>query len=212
MSSNNNILDIYINYLDNRNTLLNNIINLCNIQENNLSRVLNYYTNREQRQRNNQLNIIGRRVNNFNRNYSDNITSPINIPINRNNRNNGFRERFRNRIRLYNRNRNLNINSEELNYDNLEPVYVVPSTQLIERVTETITFQEIENPQYTTCPITLQTFENNTILLKIIDCGHYFEYNSLMTWFNQNIKCPICRFDIEIQPLIIIIIMIIMII
>ena len=31
----------------------------------------------------------------------------------------------------------------------------------------------------------------------IIQCGHIFCSNELLTWFENNVRCPMCRFDIR---------------
>jgi uncharacterized Zn finger protein (UPF0148 family) len=47
------------------------------------------------------------------------------------------------------------------------------------------------------CPITLERFESNTEVLQILGCNHIFNPNSLQQWFQNNVRCPICRYDIR---------------
>ena len=58
------------------------------------------------------------------------------------------------------------------------------------------TFQEIENPINTTCPISQSDFSNNDIVLQINHCGHIFSERPLLQWFNRNHCCPMCRYSI----------------
>ena len=47
------------------------------------------------------------------------------------------------------------------------------------------------------CPITLERFESNTEVLQILGCNHVFNPTSLQQWFQTNVRCPICRYDIR---------------
>ena len=47
------------------------------------------------------------------------------------------------------------------------------------------------------CPISLDDFNNGDQLLRIRRCGHVFGNLSLRSWFNSNVRCPVCRFDIR---------------
>jgi hypothetical protein len=47
------------------------------------------------------------------------------------------------------------------------------------------------------CPITLENFIVGENVCKIIHCGHIFKSAGLMQWFQRNIKCPVCRYDIR---------------
>ena len=47
------------------------------------------------------------------------------------------------------------------------------------------------------CPITLEEFHEGDELCKIIHCNHIFRKPQLMNWFQRNVKCPVCRYDIR---------------
>lgn len=78
-----------------------------------------------------------------------------------------------------------------------QDVVVRPSTEQIERATELIEYRP--NLQLTNlrCPITLDEFQEGDIIRRIRHCGHAFKSQSLENWFETNVRCPICRYDIR---------------
>ena len=97
---------------------------------------------------------------------------------------------------------NLNNNTNRRNLNNVltswfwDPVTVSPSQQEIEAATSSITFEELPEG-VTSCPITMETFTENTDLLRINHCGHVFARPGIMRWFRNHISCPVCRHDIR---------------
>lgn len=79
-------------------------------------------------------------------------------------------------------------------YDNV-PVY--PSEEQITNGTRRLIFSSIDIPLNICCPITLERFENDTEVLQILGCRHIFNPTSLQRWFQNNVRCPICRYDIR---------------
>ena len=81
----------------------------------------------------------------------------------------------------------------------LSPVRVTPTASQIERATERLTFGELpsEISRYQSCPICHDTFTPDSEILRIRHCGHYFSRNAILTWFDMNCHCPICRHDIR---------------
>ena len=79
-------------------------------------------------------------------------------------------------------------------YDNV-PVY--PTEQQITSGTRRVLYSNIEEPLNITCPITLERFESDTEVLQILGCNHIFNPTSLQQWFQSNVRCPICRYDIR---------------
>lgn len=80
-----------------------------------------------------------------------------------------------------------------------ENVIVAPTSQQIEDATEDIVFNE-ENYDLineTRCPITLEDFQENQILVRISRCGHVFSREPFQNWFHQSVRCPVCRHDIR---------------
>lgn len=83
----------------------------------------------------------------------------------------------------------------ELN--NLSPVPIRPTQNQILDATENISFENIDNPSYTRCPISHEPFVDSSYVCRISHCGHYFDPESLYTWFTRNVRCPVCRYDIR---------------
>ena len=82
-------------------------------------------------------------------------------------------------------------------YDNLQPVIVRPTPEQIERATECLLYRDIENPQSSSCPISLEPFNDEDEVMRLNTCGHYFLKDKIMSWFQSHVHCPLCRFDIR---------------
>ena len=91
----------------------------------------------------------------------------------------------------------------ELNTAGLSPVTVRPTDSQIREATELINYSSMFNPstqqepQYSRCPISHEEFTLNSRVYRIRHCGHYFEPQSLLTWFRTSVRCPVCRYDIR---------------
>lgn len=72
----------------------------------------------------------------------------------------------------------------------------IPTEEQIRNSTRRTTFEEIENPINSSCPITQIDFSNNDIVLQINHCRHIFYEAPLLEWFNRNHCCPMCRYSI----------------
>ena len=85
------------------------------------------------------------------------------------------------------------------NLGQLSPVVVRPTRRTIERATENILFSDIPSniDRYQQCPISHESFQADTPITRIRRCGHYFERDSIATWFETSCHCPICRADIR---------------
>ena len=46
------------------------------------------------------------------------------------------------------------------------------------------------------CAITQQQFNDNEIVSRIYHCGHLFNRDSLLRWFERDTRCPICRYNL----------------
>lgn len=84
--------------------------------------------------------------------------------------------------------------SNAFNMDNLTPVTVRPTLIQIENATENITMEEASG---NICPITQSPFQEADRILRIHHCGHCFIENSLHSWFERSVLCPVCRYDIR---------------
>ena len=58
------------------------------------------------------------------------------------------------------------------------------------------------NPVNTSCPISLEPFNDSSRVTIIRHCRHIFNTDNLSNWFRTNCRCPVCRYDIRdyIQP------------
>ena len=79
-------------------------------------------------------------------------------------------------------------------YDNV-PIY--PTAEQIASGTRRLLYSNIEEPLNVCCPVTLERFESDTEVLQILGCNHIFNPTSLQRWFQSNVRCPICRYDIR---------------
>jgi len=83
------------------------------------------------------------------------------------------------------------------NNDFLEPIPVIPNANQIMVATEVIQFSYIQNPNNNRCPISLIQFEPDDMVTRIRYCGHIYSGEDLGIWFRQNVRCPLCRYDIR---------------
>lgn len=167
---NDNNIESFINFTENTNTIFSNIIQVINSQQNTYNTIFNNSYNR----RYNDRNVYTRgysRENNVNSNLSRNILQQTLL---------------RNLIL-----RSASLANPENNIENN-----IPTEEHIRNSTTRTTFQEIENPINTTCPISQSDFSNNDIVLQINHCGHIFSERTLLQWFNRNHCCPMCRYSI----------------
>lgn len=78
-----------------------------------------------------------------------------------------------------------------------QDVVVRPSTEQIDHATELIEYRPNLQLSNLRCPITLDEFQEGDIIRRIRHCGHSFKSQSLENWFQTNVRCPICRYDIR---------------
>jgi hypothetical protein len=93
--------------------------------------------------------------------------------------------------------RNIYYRMEYIPIPDLESVPVVASQNIINRNTRSVRFNEVTNPLNYDCPISLERFQDNSVLTQIIGCGHLFCSNEIIRWFRTNVHCPVCRYDIR---------------
>ena len=103
---------------------------------------------------------------------------------------------------IHNRTMNLNAHPPWLtaalnNYDPLAPVVVRPTEAEIDIATEEIRYGIVTNPINNVCPITRSEFGDDDRVMQIVHCGHNFNPPSLRHWFQTNVRCPLCRYDIR---------------
>lgn len=81
--------------------------------------------------------------------------------------------------------------------ETFEDVTIMPTLEQINNATETIIYNENDNYMNTSCPISLDVFRVGDDLCRIKYCSHLFKKNALMRWFQVNVVCPVCRYDIR---------------
>ena len=78
-----------------------------------------------------------------------------------------------------------------------DPVVIYPTVSQIETATRRVLYRDIVSPINSSCPISMDTFNDNETVTIIRHCGHIFNSDELATWFQSNCRCPVCRYDIR---------------
>jgi hypothetical protein len=76
-------------------------------------------------------------------------------------------------------------------------VIIRPTNQQIENASRLVSYSEIQNPNSEACPISLERFNPTDQVRQINHCGHIFLPNEFNEWFQTNVRCPVCRYDIR---------------
>ena len=78
-----------------------------------------------------------------------------------------------------------------------EPVYVGCSLNILRNATkiELYSIQDEENDRV--CSICQQNYIEGEFIRKILHCSHYYHQDCLDKWFENNVKCPECQYDIR---------------
>ena len=63
--------------------------------------------------------------------------------------------------------------------------------------TSIVHYNDLSGNYMHTCPISLTTFDASSNILRINECNHIFQSDSLMRWFQEDSRCPICRYNIN---------------
>ena len=80
---------------------------------------------------------------------------------------------------------------------NFTNVIIRPTERQILDAIEIIIFNENETYNNTSCPITMEEFDDGEHICQIKHCGHNFREDALRNWFRTNVRCPVCRYDIR---------------
>jgi hypothetical protein len=78
-----------------------------------------------------------------------------------------------------------------------DPVVINPTQTQIELATRNVRYCDIVTPMNRSCPISLETFNDNDTVTIIRFCGHIFNTEQIRQWFTTNCRCPVCRYDIR---------------
>jgi hypothetical protein len=79
----------------------------------------------------------------------------------------------------------------------LAPIDIYPTQAQIETATRVARYGDITRPPNTSCPISLDSFEDSQVVTVIRHCGHIFNTEQIGAWFRANCRCPVCRYDIR---------------
>ena len=78
-----------------------------------------------------------------------------------------------------------------------EDVVVAPTAEQITNSTEEFVYSDEVSLSNTSCPITLEEFQDGDDLQRILQCRHTFKKAAIQNWFRRNVRCPVCRCDIR---------------
>ena len=78
-----------------------------------------------------------------------------------------------------------------------DPILIYPTASQIETATRRVLYRDIAAPINSSCPISMENFNDNETVTIIRHCGHIFNIDELATWFQSNCRCPVCRYDIR---------------
>jgi hypothetical protein len=179
------MLDFYLRQYNETMDRINYLYDNLTVINNNISQI--YFNNsRGYRPRNRNRNLYRQRT------YNTPITNiPItNTPITNTSTNTtllrNMPERYTNLISQ--------INEMSTFLDN---VPVIPTPRQISLATREVIYGDIDNPINENCPISLERFNDDDHLTQINHCGHLFSSTHLQDWFRNNVRCPLCRYDIR---------------
>jgi hypothetical protein len=79
-------------------------------------------------------------------------------------------------------------------------VPVRPTQDQINIASRLVRFGDIQAPNSATCAISLETFDSEDNVRQLNHCGHIFFPGQFNQWFQNNVRCPVCRHDIRSMP------------
>ena len=94
-------------------------------------------------------------------------------------------------------NENVNNAFSSLFQNFFDPVLIYPTNAQIETATRRVLYRDIVTPINNTCPISMDNFNDDDTVTIIRHCSHIFNTDELNTWFENNCRCPVCRYDIR---------------
>jgi hypothetical protein len=75
--------------------------------------------------------------------------------------------------------------------------YEQRTEEIIQTATETNLYNSSINSMYTDCSISYEPFIEGESICRIIHCGHMFKEQSIRSWFERSLVCPVCRYNIQ---------------
>jgi hypothetical protein len=76
-------------------------------------------------------------------------------------------------------------------------VPVRPTSQQINSASRLVRFEDIRTPNSASCAISLEPFSPEDNVRQLNHCGHIFFPGQFNQWFQNNVRCPVCRHDIR---------------
>jgi len=76
-------------------------------------------------------------------------------------------------------------------------VPVTPSQEQINNASRLVRYSDIQNPNSSSCVISLEPFASNDNVRQLHHCGHIFFPDQFNQWFSNHVRCPVCRHDIR---------------
>lgn len=79
-----------------------------------------------------------------------------------------------------------------------EPIRVGCNLNTLRQATSTQVYDSLFNlDNERLCSICQSNYMNHQIIRKINHCGHFYHLNCLDEWFENNVKCPECQYDLR---------------
>ena len=79
-------------------------------------------------------------------------------------------------------------------------VPVRPTQEQINSASRLVRFGDIQTPNSIICAISLEPFASDDNVRQLSHCSHIFFPDQFNQWFQNNVKCPVCRHDIRALP------------
>ena len=79
--------------------------------------------------------------------------------------------------------------------NNMEDVQVFPSLRTLRESSSVHIYRDLDT-DHETCSICRENFEENSVVRRL-GCEHIFHIGCIDTWFESNIRCPLCRHDLR---------------
>ena len=209
------LLTMYINQYNQINTHIDTLVNMLDEIKRNIINIIHPrrtgISSHTLRDNNRHYNNSNRHYNNNNRHYNplrdnnnNNNNNRHHNPLRDNNRhNNNSNSNRQNNSILYDYNNPINPNIYNENITTLFQNFlntsqsVCPANEQIQNASRIIRYGNIENPLSQSCPISLEDFQENNMIRQLLHCGHLFHQTQFDEWFQNNVRCPVCRYDIR---------------
>ena len=107
-----------------------------------------------------------------------------------------YNDFFRRRDNVFTSQNNEGITTFFQNFLNTTEI-VSPTNEQIQNASRIIRYGNIVNPLSQSCPISLDEFQENHMVRQLLHCGHLFHQTQFDEWFQNNVRCPVCRYDIR---------------